>query len=431
MEDARNPAVGRRKFLRYAAVTGVAAAIAGAGYYYLGSSRKPIPEPTTLRTSTVTTATTAPASTLVNPVIAEYGDAFPPEIIEKIQVLGEDYFIDENEKLLLDSLSDLEVRRKDLEEAYHVTNLEETLADLCIEGKTVSAETGAALRYLNRNRTIVQLGLIDYSLDTTAFDWLKKVVRRPDIAAVNTDLVYEMARLKDFTRDGELVDFVFESSQNEKYKPAFEAMLNTGIPRERRQCTPLEALAWIYADQEAKTITKLKTYATQRFIRYAWTQTSTSRNYASDRWTSYDEARDRVNTPELVNMFVNDYFKFDMKRNGVHPQGPRLTYEVRRGVCRHAAYVSTDFLGHNGYDARNVTVIWGPNEGHTVGTVELEGGLWIVVDFRGTNLPMVGPFSAYSFVERYLGQSFNKKIQKSYIEFNIGTMTRNSDIESY
>jgi hypothetical protein len=207
---------------------------------------------------------------------------------------------------------------------------------------------------------------------------------------------------------------------------ALDSMLDEGIPDKRKFCAPLQAWLWIAID--GKDFDPLENYSLENLLTAAWLNTSTSNSFNSDRW-SYAEAEDRVNSPELVNWFVFHYLTFDMARDSVHPQDDVVTYQVRRGVCRHAAYLATTFLTHNGYEAKDVTFIWTRNQGHSVSAVKLSDGIWIVVDFRGKYLPMQGPFKSYMDVAYYIRDSFGWTTTYAiFVEDNYEIMQRNSDL---
>jgi hypothetical protein len=207
-------------------------------------------------------------------------------------------------------------------------------------------------------------------------------------------------------------------------------MLEEGIPDKRKYCTPLEALIWILYDKEPgdPTITSLLEDPIG-LTKYSWRNSSVSNNYKSDRWKNFDEARDRVNSPELINLFIFDYLTFDMHRDSIHPQNIYTTYKIRRGVCRHAAALSTDFLVHNGYNGKNLTVLYALNKGHSVSTIDTKDGIYIIVDFRGRYLPITGPFKTYNDAAQYIAKSFGwGEIWKIFVENNYQLQSRNNDL---
>jgi hypothetical protein len=92
--------------------------------------------------------------------------------------------------------------------------------------------------------------------------------------------------------------------------------------------------------------------------------------------------------------------------------------------------VGTDFLTYNGYDAKDVRILNTPNFGHIVSTVELNNGIWIVVDFRGPNIyiPISGPFENYDDVIHYVAHSLGwENIYQTSIGDNYETMQLEHD----
>ncbi|MCJ7505488.1 transglutaminase-like domain-containing protein [Candidatus Bathyarchaeota archaeon] len=216
---------------------------------------------------------------------------------------------------------------------------------------------------------------------------------------------------------------------------ALGKILNEGIPSRRKLCAPLQAWLWVAYDVKVydhlRDYNPLKSYSLGSLLNQAWRRSTTSNGYNSTRW-SYEEARERVNSPELVNWFIFDYLVFDMARDNVHPQGPKKTYETRRGVCRHAAYVATEFLTYNGYEAKDVTYLWADGQGHSVSAVKLDDGIWLAVDFRGRNLPMKGPFKTYIDVAYYIANSYGwTTMYRIFVEDNYQIMERNSDLGAW
>lgn len=254
-----------------------------------------------------------------------------------------------------------------------------------------------------------------------------------EINKVNPGIAMEIPKVPDFKTIGikqvEALEDIENLAIKPEYKVAFDSMLNEGIPNKRKYCTPLEELTWIAYDKEFDDFNPLRNYSLESLTNEAWKNTTESNNFNSERW-SYEKAKDRVNSPTLMNWFINHYLTFDMKRDNVHPQGPHVTYEVRRGVCRHAAYISTDFLSHNGYDAKNITVLYAPNTGHGVSSVRQDDKIWVVVDFRGDKRPIEGPFKTYNDAIQYIADSYKwKSIYQTFVENNLELMGRNNDFE--
>jgi hypothetical protein len=209
-----------------------------------------------------------------------------------------------------------------------------------------------------------------------------------------------------------------------KYKEAFIAMLKEGIPEKRKYCTPLEALLWILYDKEPDDPT-LKNIISNpiELVEYAWRYSSESKNYASERWKNFDEVVDRLNSPGLVHTWVKSNLVYDyslLKKNYI----PETTFKLKRGVCRHAATLTTEFLSRGGYDVKSLTVTWEIDEGHTVTILKNIDGFHIVMDFSRSYYPgeIKGPFKDYQDIAKYIVK--NRTITWMGVETNEELMRR-------
>lgn len=286
--------------------------------------------------------------------------------------------------------------------------------------QTVTKTTTEPLRTLN-----YYLSLLQAKGNDPYVRLANELTKLPELSNLNAASNESGSAIVKATR--RIVEMVLGADQSGL--AALESMLDEGIPNKRKFCTPLQAWLWIEID--GKHFNPLDNYSLWNLLAAAWLNTSTSNSFNSNRW-SYAEAKDRVNSPELVNWFINHYLTFDWPRDQVHPQGPRTTYEVRRGVCRHAAYLGWEFLTHNGYEAKSVTVLKAPGEGHGVTAAKLDDGIWIVVDFGvpGAALPLRGPFGSYDEVAQYVARELGfQKIAYIFVEDNYEFMQRNNDLE--
>lgn len=276
-----------------------------------------------------------------------------------------------------------------------------------------------------------------YAADVIQADWGELAKTRPDVAAELRklpDLNLKTVGIKEAEANEDVVYSILLSKNPSVVANNLKAMLAEGIPDKRKVDTPLQALLWHYnyVDNDCDRSNPLEDrgFDVVRFVQYAWITSPISNNYQSEMWNSYDVARDRVNSPGLVNLFINDYLTYDMSRIHVHPQGPHLTYALRRGVCRHAAYIGTDFLTYNGYDAKDVTILSAPGKGHSVTAVKLDSKIQIVVDFTGRPRQIEGPFETYTDVEQFIARRNGYvSIFKVYVDNNYQIMERNNDLE--
>jgi hypothetical protein len=266
------------------------------------------------------------------------------------------------------------------------------------------------------------LGLLESNRTEPYVQLAKELRKLPDLS--NTMITTKNVDRRMAEAVESMVSVVLRADGSERY--AISEMLNEGIEGKRKFCAPLQAWLWVAYDR--RDYNPLLDYSLDSLLSDAWLGTTTSNHFNSNRW-SYGEARDRVNSPELVNWFISRYLTYDWSRNEFHPQDARITYELRRGVCRHTAYVGTDFLAYNGYQAMDLSTLWAPGVGHSVATVRLPGGIWIVVDFGHRSQPLTGPFKTYEDVAKYLtGREGYSTLLKFYVESNYECMERNNDV---
>ena len=169
-------------------------------------------------------------------------------------------------------------------------------------------------------------------------------------------LSQELLKLPDLEeiddRDNEAMDDIAYLALNPKNKPAFEAMLNEGIEDKRKYCTPLQALLWIAYDKQFSGYDPLKDYSLTKLIDEAWTNTSTSQNYTSDRWKDFDEVVDRLNSSELIATYMDGNIPYDWEKLGrldSYWQSPIETFNRKKGICQDKARFALNLLVQNGY----------------------------------------------------------------------------------
>lgn len=252
-----------------------------------------------------------------------------------------------------------------------------------------------------------------------------------ELATAYRGLYHELLKLPDLEeiddRDREAIEDIAYLALKPEYKEAFESMLDEGIKEKRKYCTPLEALLWIAYDRELTGYTPLRGYSLDELLWEAWENSSTSKNYASERWQDFDKVVDRLNSPYVVNTWVMDNLVYDPSRLK-NVGNPQTTFELKRGVCRHFGMFATECLSKAGYNAKNLSVLWGQDEGHGVCIVNANSALWIVAD--STRLGQtIGPFPTYDDAAKNIvkqsGQE-EKDITYVLVEDNGQLMRRNS-----
>ena len=180
-----------------------------------------------------------------------------------------------------------------------------------------------------------------------------------ELAAAYPQLCEELLKLPDLEeiddRDKEAIEDIVELALNPKYEEAFESMLDEGIKDKRKYCSPLEALLWVAYDRELEGYYPLRPYYLGRLIGDVWKNTTTSKNYASERWQDFDEVVDRLSSPKLVAMYMKDNFSYDWDKYerwiaGDHRWDLALdTFEKKKSDCGGQAIFALHSLLQNGY----------------------------------------------------------------------------------
>jgi hypothetical protein len=130
-------------------------------------------------------------------------------------------------------------------------------------------------------------------------------------------------------------------------------MLSEGIPERRQQCSTLQAVLWKAYDIELENYGPLKNCSIENLIEDAWKNTTTSKNYDSNRWSNFEEVVDRLNSPFLVATYMHDNFSY-FYRPTFRP--PELIFKDKGGACSNWARFSTYCLLINGYEYDNFDV---------------------------------------------------------------------------
>lgn len=119
------------------------------------------------------------------------------------------------------------------------------------------------------------------------------------------------------------------------------------------------------------------------------------------RWKGFYTVADRLNSPELINHYINENFFFNKKpANGVY-----YTFFKKRAQCTDAAYFTQFMLNRSGYRTFMRSVKWDddPWDGlHTgAGIVCKDGRYLLVANYTGINA-ISGPFSTVENLDRQL-----------------------------
>ncbi len=210
------------------------------------------------------------------------------------------------------------------------------------------------------------------------------------------------------TEDNKAIEDIAYLALNPEYRSAFESMLAAGIEGQRKYCTPLQALLWIAYDREFNEYDPLVNYSLEKLIDEAWKDTTISQNFTSDRWSDFDEVADRLNSPRLISVYMDDNFSYiaDLE---IFQEAER-SFEIKGGACSdrgmfglellmRSGYAYNDFEVHENNAAAILVAFEGSSTfdrtvreqswGHVV-TLYVEDGLFYTIDMRLIR----GPFDA-------------------------------------
>lgn len=130
------------------------------------------------------------------------------------------------------------------------------------------------------------------------------------------------------------------------------------------------------------------------------------------RWESFYTVSDRLNSPELINYYINHFIAY-RKAPG---SGPYFTFFEKKAQCTDAAYFSKYLLERAGYTTFIRSVKWSqdPWDGlHTVcGIVTAKDEYLLVADYTGINR-LSGPFKAIEEVDLHMARD-NKIIERQW-----------------
>jgi len=461
--------VNRRSYVKYAASGIVAAAVVGVGYYYFAYRPRPTVTPTATPTPTPTTTT----STL-NPVVKYALDrGIDPEVANRLDVLSE---LNENNKTLVDYLYSTgelvppeEVRSLQIEVLDGSKGFNGILTD-----EDVSDEEANALRYLSSFPKNVQIAYIDFGVNDTVSSYLSSLYASSsdfarwaterrlcikdheitdleesylheherygkelfdtyilDSSAVCQELSDEMKKLPDLKEPAKenihAIEGIICSYKYLDHKTAFERMIDEGIKDKRKYCTPLQALTWIlYDGYDEKileecigSIEKESLEPLSRLLNHAWLKTSTSKQYTSERWKNFDEVVDRLNSPDLISVYMWNNIRYEDDPENIN-QSALTTFNKKAGDCEDHAMFGLYCLIENGYAYDNFSsysnnaacgldVQWGkigsPNAlGHAV-CLYKTNSLFYYLDNRGVKR---GPYKSVDDVVNSINSNWRR-----------------------
>ena len=170
-----------------------------------------------------------------------------------------------------------------------------------------------------------------------------------------------------------------------------------------RFSSPLQALLWGYMDGKFKEgDDPLKSYrGPVDFVRPIWG------DMKGNRWETFDAVAARVNTPRLLNLYINTVIDYDEPRVG-YTKPAQITFKDGYGDCSDVVELGRVFLSKAGYDVRKRCA---PK--HVMGYIKKDGLYWVVIDFQNKGLKGENYFRGPS-------KKLDQLIKSPYIECGPG-----------
>jgi len=226
------------------------------------------------------------------------------------------------------------------------------------------------------------------------------------------------------------IDDIAQLAGNPAYREAFKSVLNTGIKEARNYCSPLQALLWLAYDENIQKHNPLEYYSLEFLISRGWQDSLTSNNYKSERWGNFEEVASRLNSPELVRLYMIQNLAFSYvpyEEEGI--KSAEEIFASKKGACYDLSLFAAYCLKKNGYGDVNGMLVrfqqplksWSNSGafdywGHVLCVYkDPKDSLYYTVDsFSGIN--SFGPFQSVEEAARY---SCRKQGLKSYGLYSI------------
>jgi hypothetical protein len=348
--------VTRRGWLKWAGAAGAAAVASGvAAHYVLPTTPFPSTETVTETSSTIVSSTEQLTTKTINPMVSYATEqGLNPEIISEISFLGEDG-IDYKDETFVSYLLDIQKfdfplyqqeRQSSNEER---TDMQENLVNIVLEDRAISDTEYYALQFLHYHPMPMQPRMAKYSLDQSALE----LIERGADKGVDPELLCELARLPDRKYDKEkhteFFDNMIDISTDPRNKVGIETMLNEGLKYGRIFNALLQCEYWLWLDGR-DIESSFRPFNPDGIIRIGWQGTTTSRNYKSDKWSSFEEVTDRLSSRRLCSKYMIDNISYVYEPRG-HWQEPIETFNRKKGQCGDQASFAAYSLGKGLYDA--------------------------------------------------------------------------------
>ena len=185
----------------------------------------------------------------------------------------------------------------------------------------------------------------------------------------------------------------------------------------RKYCSHLQAIFWMAEDGQCETIRtfiNMDKIPLNTLIYQAWPSTLDGFKNISNvdkkqryhlRWNDFSIVSDRLNSPELVDIFINTYITY---RGYIRTHGSYSTFKLKRGQCVDAAKLAKYTLKRSGYKTFMRHVKWGGNDltdNHCGSGIILDNGKYLIVaDFNKWGNRVSGPYQTIKEVDNRLAR---------------------------
>ena len=143
------------------------------------------------------------------------------------------------------------------------------------------------------------------------------------------------------------IELIANATTEEKANLAM--LLKVGKPNISRYCAPLQAIYWLLEEDECLLRNPLQYYIID-ILNYAWDYTD------HNRWGDYEVVTDRLNSPELINLYEQMNFRY-VEGYGDRLGYSKLIFKSNGGDCRDYTAFSVYCLHKAGYGARAIKVV--------------------------------------------------------------------------
>ena len=262
------------------------------------------------------------------------------------------------------------------------------------------------------------------------------------------------------------------------FNKAFQEMYPAGKPNVRKYCTPLQAMYWLLLDNKIKIFNQtVQKYDLKLLLDKSWGQgikgdylelssekvheiaksingkeeTYVPNNVSTDvlkkiiiyhyfenpriftknhktfminalnnefnnRWNNFDTVVDRLNSPELVDYWINSNIVYKYFKGNT--RSATSVFKSKIGDCDDLANFGRVALSRGGYSVFGRRVYNGPDDAHIGLATKLEDGSYsLLIDFsRGGNTKR-GPFKTLKEVDSALGYG-NRYFGREYCTFH-------------